>query len=135
MRDCPDTAGLLETARDLLREELLPSLDDSLRYKGLMVCNALAIAARQFRSARFPVAEELREVCRLVSGDGAAWSAPGSADDDAALIAANRLLCQQIRAGRFDPGRPGRAELNAYLMATTRAKVAESNPKALGNSP
>ena len=44
--DEPDTADLLQTARDLLLDAVLPELKGTTRYKTLMIANAMGIAAR-----------------------------------------------------------------------------------------
>ena len=38
------TAELLEVARGVLREQVMPALDGSARYEAAMVANAMAIA-------------------------------------------------------------------------------------------
>jgi uncharacterized protein DUF6285 len=129
MRDCPDASGLLLAARDVVRRELMPNLPEHLRYEALMVTNALAIVARQLQAARFSERAELDQLVRLLVDSGT--GADADADERAALIAANRRLCHEIRAGRFDPGQPGADTLVEHLFAITRAKLVESNPKAL----
>jgi len=96
---------LLETARDVLRDELLPALPAQLRHAALMVANAMAIAARELNRR-----------------------------DDAAVnharVAEDHRLCASIRAGHVPDGAVA-AQLHAELLATTRAKVEVSNPKYL----
>ncbi|HUG22486.1 DUF6285 domain-containing protein [Piscinibacter sp.] len=100
---------LLETARGLLLDELLPALPAHKRHAALMVANAMAIAARAMN--------------RL--GD----AAPG--DDPAA---ADRRQCMEIRQGLADDGAAA-AKLHARLLADTRARVELSNPKYLAPRP
>jgi hypothetical protein len=133
MRDCPDAASLLNVARDVVRKELVPNLPAGLRYEGLMVANALAIAARQFSAATVSERAELYQVANFL-GEGAV-ALPREADADSersALIEVNRWLCREIRAGRFDPEKPFAGRLMDHLRRTTRVKLEESNPKALG---
>lgn len=133
MRDTPDAASLLNVARDVVRSALVPNLPASRRYEGLMVANALAIAARQFEAASFSEGEERDWVTTILSESGAAPVRGDTTDSErSALIAANRRLCAEIRAGRYDPEKPLAARLMEHLRRTTRAKLAESNPKALG---
>ena len=107
----PPTRGerLLETARDLLRDELLPALPADKRHAALMIANAMAIAAREL---------DRRDDTAL--------------DDERA--AADRQLCASIRGGRFDGGAAA-AQLHARLLAGTRARVEVSNPKYLVQRP
>jgi hypothetical protein len=105
MADHPRGERLLETARELLRTELLPALPADKRHAALMVANAMAIAARE-----------------LDRRDDAAL--------DEARAAEARRLCAAIRAGRFDGGAAA-APLHARLLADTRSRVEVSNPKYL----
>ena len=135
MRDSPEACGLLLVARDVVRRELMPNLPEHLRYEALMVSNALAIVARQLQAARFSERDELDRLAWLLGdGGGDVADTDTGASERAAVIAANRRLCHDIRAGRFDPGQPGADTLVEHLFATTRAKLVESNPKALPGS-
>jgi Domain of unknown function (DUF6285) len=131
MRDCPDPVGLLNAACDVVRNELVPTLPEKLRYEGLMVANALAIVARQLTAMSFSERAELERVCALLGESGVPKAHVEADAERAVLIAANRRLSREIRAGRFDPGQTGAGRLIEHLQATTRAKLAESNPKAL----
>lgn len=100
---------LLETARDLLRDELLPALPPDKRHAALMVANAMAIAARELERCRDPAHIAARE-------------------------AHDRRRCHRIRAGGADHGAAA-AQLHAGLLAETRARVELSNPKYLAERP
>jgi hypothetical protein len=100
---------LLETARDVLRDQLLPALPPQQRHAALMVANAMAIAARELNRRSDPAADEAR-------------------------AALDRRLSASIRAGHVDGG-PAAAQLHARLLADTRAKVEVCNPKVLLQRP
>lgn len=117
MRDEPTAENLLNTARDLFREKLLPALPRELRYDALMVANAMAIAGRQTAAGDAPLREAKQRLSALY-GDGE-------------LADLERRLAADIRAGRFDPEEPEREAVFDHLWRTTRAKAAESAPKAL----
>ena len=51
-RDKPAAADLLKTARSLMREELLAHLPAEQKLNGLMIANAMAIAARELEVVR-----------------------------------------------------------------------------------
>lgn len=130
MRDQPTGDQLLDTARSVLREELLPALPAHKRHAALMIANALSIAARQLKNGDAAERAELAALERLLSESCAAGT------DDAvalrsALVAANRKLAHWIRSGRTDEG-PLRDGVRAHLAGVIRHKVAESNPKYLG---
>ena len=116
--DRPAGEALLEAARRLLLDELLALLPAERRYDGLMIANAMAIAARELHDA----------------GAGAAAAAQrlGAFYDDAtaASDALARRLVADIRAGRFDDG-AARERLVALLRAELCYRLAISNPKAL----
>jgi hypothetical protein len=57
MRHGPTTENLLETARKVLRETLLPQLPRSAAYQALMVANAMAIASRRIAAGDRPERE------------------------------------------------------------------------------
>ncbi len=119
MRDHPTAPDLLSTAAQAFRDSLLPALPSGLKYQALMVLNAMDIAARQATAGDAPLTEARDRLRTLY----------GSATDD--LDTLERRLADDIRAGRFDPGASERAAVLAHLDASTRAKAAESCPKAL----
>jgi hypothetical protein len=117
--DLPDGAALLAAARRLLFEELLPLLPAERRYDGLMIGNAVAIAARELadHGAAAQAAAE-----RLAGFYGEPGGEPERLE---------RRLAAEIRAGRYDAGE-GRAALLALLRAEVRDRLRMANPKALG---
>jgi hypothetical protein len=117
--DQPAGDALLDAARRLLLDDLLPLLPAERRYEGLMIANAMAIAAREVRDCG-AAAEAAAQ--RLVAFYGTA------AGDDGALL--TRRLVADIRAGRFD-GEAAGARLVELLRAEVRDRLAISNPKSL----
>ena len=113
MREQPQGADLLDAARDLLLAELLPKLPEAQRFAARMVANAMAIAAREARDNGGWIAAAEARITALTGSDAAHFTT-------------------MIRAGAFDPGRPGHAEAAATLLAITRARCAVSAPRALG---
>jgi hypothetical protein len=111
MREQPDGAALLEAARRVLLEELLPALPEENRYAARMVAAAMAIAAREARADPGPEDELLRALA-------------GGPD-------ALARLCGEIRAGRHDPGTPCHDTVRAWLETYIRLRLAISNPRAL----
>ena len=121
MRDEPTGEHLLNAALDLFREKLLPALPRELRYDGLMVANAMAVVARQAAAGDAPLIEARDRLARLY----------GEGD----LDSLEHRLAADIRAGRCDPGSPEREAVFDHLWKVTRAKAAESAPKALKGRP
>src|SRR5271165_5647293 len=111
---------LLQTARDALRETILPQLARDDRYIALMVANALAIAERAL-SPELRGAEE--------NALSALYGAEALERNGAAALL--RTLADDIRQGRAD-GTDAHAErIHAALEALTRARVTIANPRAL----
>lgn len=127
MREQPTGSQLLETARQVLREELIPSLPADKRHAALMIANAMAIAARQMKNGDSAERCELAALEKLLGLPANQVETPAALS--AALSDANRRLSHAIRIGDAD-GRP----LHAHLLQTARHKVSESNPKYLGDS-
>jgi hypothetical protein len=126
MNDRPGARELIETARDTFAAEILPALPEALRYVGLMVANAMAIAQREIEAGDAPARAEYLRLCRLLSEP----HAPLAGDAlYGALASYNRRLANEIRAGRFDAGE--QAAMLAHLRRTNAEKLAVSNPKAL----
>lgn len=128
MRDQPTGDQLLETARDLLRDELLPILPGNKRHGALMIANAMAIAMRQLKSGDEPERQELDALRQILATRESDLHASGSAMQ--ALADCNRALCQMIRAGEADSGK-AHDQVREHLLRTTRHRVSISNPKYL----
>jgi hypothetical protein len=120
MPDRPDGPALLEEARRTLLESLLPLLPPERRYDGLMVANAMAIAAREAGQGE----SLLREAAAMLAALFPAAAAASLRDFEAALARA-------IRAGQCDVPGPHRAAVRDYLRRSTIARLRISNPKAL----
>jgi hypothetical protein len=108
LREPPDAADLLATARDMLLNDLLPALPPDKAFAARMVANAMAIAAREAAQDSVWQANALARM----GGDARAFAAA-------------------IRAGAHDPGTPRHAEVAALLDDLTRARCAVSAPRAL----
>jgi Domain of unknown function (DUF6285) len=83
MQEKPDPKNLLETARALLLEKLLPLLPGSARLEARMVASAMAIAARGIGAPDTPPEQELAAAIRA-----------GRLDDDPALLARLREMAR-----------------------------------------
>ncbi|MGG5809678.1 hypothetical protein [Falsiroseomonas sp. CW058] len=103
MLEKPGGDDLLATARDVVLNELLPTLPPERALAARMVAAAIAIALRE----------------RAV--DAAAVEAPDLA-----------ALSGEIRAGLHDPGAPTHGAVRDLLRAHARLRASVSAPKALG---
>ena len=127
--DRPTGAELLAAARRTLLEELIELLPAERRYDGLMVANAMAIAARELAAADAPARAALAGVAALYGET--MESGPDAAEVERALSGLDRRLAADIRAGAFDAAGARRDALVALLRAVTLARLEISNPKAL----
>ena len=126
MNDQPHAAELLKVAHDVCAAELLPALPEALRYTGLMVASALAIAERELAAGDTAARAERERLRRLLPE----CAAPAAAEELSAVLARyNRRLARDIRDGRLDGER--RSALLEHLRRTTEEKLAVSNPRAL----
>lgn len=126
--DRPDALMLLDAARRHLLEELLPLMPDERRLDVLMIANAMAIAGREQQAGDAALRTALARLAAIYEE-----AVPDALSEEAArtlLSRLNRRLAADIRSGAFDAG-PKRAALIAHLEATTRARVAITNPKVL----
>jgi hypothetical protein len=115
----PSAADLLETARTLLRQSILPQLSGPERYQVLMVANAMAIATRQIAAGDQPL-EAARSRLAAIYGE-----------PQASLDALEHRLAKDLRAGLFDAPGPRREAVFAHLWEAARATAAESCPRTL----
>ena len=118
----PNAIELIETARDVLLEQLLPALPESLHYECRMIASAMAMACREIELA--PMAEQVEEQ-RLAQVLGIrSLASPGPQD-------ARVSLSQSIRRGKYDQPGDCRDTVLSALTKITRARLSISNPKAL----
>jgi hypothetical protein len=130
MRDEPTGEQLLETARNLLREELLPALPADRKHAALMIANAMAIATRQLKNGEDGERSELGSLSAMLGHEGQDEPA-GGAELRRQLKELNREFVRSIRSGRADTG-AWREAARKHLLEVARVKVVESNPKYLG---
>lgn len=131
MRDEPTGAQLLDTARMLLRDELLPALPAERKHSALMIANAMSIAMRQLHNGDGGDREEFESLNTLLFGDGRQAPPASGGELRGQLKELNRELSRRIRGGEADAGAWGEAA-RLHVGQVIRAKLMESNPKYLG---
>lgn len=130
MRDEPTGEQLLDAARTLLREELIPSLSADKKHSALMIANAMAIAMRQLQNGEAGERKEVESLCALLNRYRSVAPEASPGDLRKHLIDLNREFARRIRAGDADSSVWGQAA-EAHLLTVIRLKVMESNPKYL----
>jgi hypothetical protein len=130
MQDPPTAAELLAAARQHLELEVLPALaEPRLRFQTLVAANVLAVVERELAYGEAQLEAEWQRLNALAGSDRPLPA--GAAVRAAALQAARRALCDQIRAGQFDQN-PARQALLRHLRETVADKLRVANPKFLG---
>ncbi len=118
MTERPTGAELLAIAEQQPTEELVAGPAEARRYRARLLAAATAIAEREHEAAGAPARNEHARIEALVGKNGE-------------LDALRWRLAEAIRGGAFDAAGPERDRLLAHLWATTRARLAISNPKHL----
>jgi len=127
MQNRPTAAELLNTVRELIANEILPTLqDDGLRFKALIAANLLAIVGRELTGGDPLIAAELDRLHRLLP----AIELNASLSEAESVNALNRALADQIRHA------PADSDLIAvggpvweHLKQTLRDQLAIAAPK------
>jgi hypothetical protein len=115
MLEKPDAADLLATAREVVLQDLLPSLPPDKAFAARMVAAAIALALREAAAeGETALLDRLRGLVAAPEGDP------------------QRHLAAEIRAGLHDPGSARHAEVAAWLRDAARLRACVSAPKALG---
>lgn len=126
MPDQPKASQLLQSARKLLLEELLPQLPEENHYAALMIANAMAIAAREVDAGDSDLLAELKLLAQLYDEQA---HVEDQRDVKTQLAKLNARLVQDIRAGHFSGD--SERQLRQLLMQAVRARLNVSNPKYL----
>ena len=123
MRNSPDAAALLRTARETILDELLEHVPEERRHRLRMAANALAIAAREAEAGEADLVKELRLLGELYGEDVVRESGANLHERIARM---NKRFARDIRDGVFDGAcAPG---VQALLLEQVRARLRISNP-------
>lgn len=112
----PSAPNLLMTARQLLLDELLPTLPRELHYEARMIANAMIIAARDQQQGSSCANEEQQHLQALLDDSSTSE-----------LSALRQQLARAIRQGQFDQ----HPLLNQRLRQINQSQLAINNPKAV----
>ncbi|MEW6204918.1 MAG: DUF6285 domain-containing protein [Pseudomonadota bacterium] len=119
MREQPTGESLLQCARDVLKNNVLPMLQGDAKRDVLMVMNAMSIAQRELQQGTAPDEREQQALAQLL----------GEPVFDVAQ--ANRELAARIRAGVADPESTERAAVLNHLREVGKSRLLASNSKVL----
>lgn len=124
MRDRPLGAELLDIARKVLREELMPLLPRDKVYTVLMTANAMTIAARQLQIGEEPQQQELDQLRAVLANFEVDETLPLREQ----LTLLTKELARRIRTGEYNDQNE---EVKKFLWETTVQRVRESSPRYL----
>src|SRR3989338_3372107 len=130
MQDRPTALELLQAIRDLLEQEILPSLTDArLKYRTLIAINVLRMLEREVPEEEGRLRAELGALQEILDLPRTAPPA------DAALLRrrvleANLELCERIRQGLADAD-PWRQRVLAHVRSAVEEKLRINNPSRL----
>lgn len=119
MREQPTGESLLQCARDVLKNNVLPMLQGDAKRDVLMVMNAMSIAQRELQQGTASDEREQQALAQLL----------GEPVFD--MAQANRELATRIRAGVADPESTECAAVLNHLREVGKSRLLASNPKVL----
>jgi len=127
MQNRPAATELLDTVRELLTSEIMPTIhDDSLRFKALIAANLLAIVGRELTAGDDPLNNQISRLSGLLPR---AYIAPEDPLSDT-ILALNYELAEAIRSAPADsPLLTVGGKAWAHLKETLRDQLAVANPK------
>jgi len=129
MNDRPTMGELVVAAKLYLEHELIPTLTDArLRFQTLVAANVLAIVERELEHEEDHLLDEWQSLSEILALPN---QAPGRIEALREIVRqANRQLCEQIRAGKFDG--PARFRtLSALVRRQVERKLEIANPRYL----
>lgn len=130
MQDRPTGPELLNTVRDFLEEEVVPSITDRrLKYQILIALNVLRILEREVPGEEGRLRAELDALHDLLGLPRTVQPTDPTALRQR-VLEANRELCERIRRGMADTG-PWRPLVLLHVRAAVEAKLRINNPTQL----
>lgn len=113
----PNSRELLESVREMLESQLLPTLEDSnLTYQCRVSINSLKIIERELAQSGPMLAAERERLAALLGEEG----------KEGTVETLNARLVERIRRGDFDSDD---AALLAHLRSTALDRIAIDNPR------
>jgi hypothetical protein len=121
MRDLPTGPALLNLARDVLLDELMPLLPQEARLDARLVANSIAIAGREAEAADAMSETITRELEKFYGGEK-------SKEEAGDLL---RRLAADLRIGVFENSRQQEDKARQIIWRLTIAKLRQANPRFL----
>ena len=126
MQDRPSREELLQGIVRFLESDLVPVLEEPLRFHTRVAANLLRIVARENALEEAQLQREAQGLRRLLAAAEPAGEVSGDRlREEVGRL--NRELCRQIREGRADAG-PRNREVLDHLRETVIAKLEIANP-------
>jgi hypothetical protein len=126
MQDRPSREELLEGIVRFLESDLVPVLEEPLRFHTRVAANLLRIVARETTLEEAQLKREAQGLRRLLGAPDPAGEVSGDPLREE-VVRLNRELCRQIRDGRAGAG-PRNREILEHLRETVIGKLEIANP-------
>ena len=125
MQDRPSREELLQGIVRFLESDLVPVLEEPLRFHTRVAANLLRIVARENALEEAQLQREAQGLRRLLAAEPLGEVSGDRLREE--VVRLNRELCRQIREGRADAG-PRNREVLDHLRETVIAKLEIANP-------
>jgi HD superfamily phosphodiesterase len=131
MQDRPNVDELLAAVAGFLHDDVMPNTTGRLSFHARVAGNVIEMLRRELANEEQHLNAECEGLETLL---GAAPRPAALSELRATIIARNTTLAERIRAGEMD-AEPAHSHVLAHLRATTRDKIAVSNPNLLAQQP
>ncbi len=129
MSQVPDAAALLEAVRELLTDEIQPTIEDrGLRFKLLIAAHVLGIVERELRTGEPYLDAAIERLNALLDADPTPTHT--LAAKHVLMHQLEKELCARIRAGDADEG-AWASQVQAHVRRTLIEELQFTNPRFL----
>jgi hypothetical protein len=126
MQNRPNARELLRGVVQFLEQDVVPALQEPLRFHSRIAANLLKIVQREWELEKDHLREEATRLEALLGNDIPRPGKPGNLQTR--VLALNEALCREIRAGRADRG-ARRAQIVDHIRKTLSETLEITNPK------
>jgi hypothetical protein len=127
MQNRPTANELMKGVYRFLENEVIPVLQEPLRFHTRVAANLLKIIEREWKLERNQL---MAEASRLTTLLGAGTPTSHTLEDfRTAVMQFNEILCREIRSGRADQG-PWRKQVMGHVRKTLTETLEITNPKS-----
>jgi hypothetical protein len=126
MQNRPNARELLRGVVQFLEQDVVPALQEPLRFHSRIAANLLKIVQREWEMENDHLRDEATRLEALLGTDIPPSGKPGNLQTH--VLALNEALCREIRAGRADRG-SRRTQIVDHIRKTLSETLEITNPK------